>query len=1182
MLFFPNSMEAQQSDTSLLSECGSEFVLDQAINSRPGFAKALELNEKRLANSVSTGASKTAAAPYTVPVVVHVIYDPSDPVVPQRGSTNILDEQIDALIESMNRAFTNPNPVTSYGANPLITFCLATLEENSGSGTGNWASGKDGVTRTASNFTAHPLTSFGKAQLASLFYFTPGNYLNIYVVKEIVSSGNVAGYSSFAYGLAGETLDGIVMDYGFFADNTSCGDFWIKSAPNDDGDVLTHELGHYFGLYHTFRSDGGCEGRSASTCASRGDYCCDTPPVESSNAGCPLTSVNSCFEDYAPYGGTADEPDQVENYMDYTSDYCRTIFTQDQVNRMHYAIDNFRSNLVAPANHVVVLSQCSNPPFGFICMANTTLCIDSSTTITARPLVSGFTYDWNMGDGTLFTNTDSVSHAYVSLGKYTMTITVTDGNTNFVYNKDVVVDSCNLNVREHANWYFGKNASVNFSSGIAQSGSNGLLNSMEACASISDAVGNLMFYTQGQEIYVPITLGSSSHMQMTSIYTRPNNIPYLNGSPNCDAAGNWCASGMQSVVIVPDPANMNSDNYFVFTTSDNYPKYYHHGLTYYRIDMNSGSNGQIMTPSEGIHPGDNYVTTEHLAAIPNCAEDGYWIITHGVNKDGLTVREDLPTGGSRSPATIAGGPQLTLEDSSSLPVEQSLLAYEFKGNGRGDGILSDKPVVSQSFSVDPNVSNSNGHAWMGYIAVSRDGNKVAISKRWAFNIGRLYLYDFNRGTGQFTELAEIFINATGVSFSPDGNMLYVNDISNSGLLQIDISNVDIFTAPPAAANIGSVVGSIVAQMKMGPDDRVYLTEYNASTIGVINDPNIAGAGCNYLPSSITLTSGQTSSWNLPNDIESLHPDDVLSFSAGEDGCGGIKFTSIGCSSDLSWDFDASGNPGVWTSNIRNPVFNYPSVGTYNVCLSNGVTQYCMNVVATSTFYGAVSSTTNIACEGDCTGSATVTGNAGSVPYSYSWDDVNSQTTATATGLCIGSHKVIIMDNNGCQISQVVIIQGPEAIGLVVTRIDSVSGCDAQASVVATGGTPGYSYLWCNGSSISTVQNLCSNGICCVTVTDQNGCSANGCDTITTGISPQHKIIRINIYPNPLTTYTTIETTQQMSSLKIYSISGRLVRQQENLFGNTIMIDRGNLSSGMYFIEVLSKDGVLGRKKVIIQ
>jgi len=75
---------------------------------------------------------------------------------------------------------------------------------------------------------------------------------------------------------------------------------------------------------------------------------------------------------------------------------------------------------------------------------------------------------------------------------------------------------------------------------------------------------------------------------------------------------------------------------------------------------------------------------------------------------------------------------------------------------------------------------------------------------------------------------------------------------------------------------------------------------------------------------------------------------------------------------------------------------------------------------------------------------------------------------------------------------------------------------------------------------------------------------------------------VNVYPNPFTTSTTIQSDHQISSYRIYSINAQLVRQETDLSSNTITIERGDLPSGMYFIEVHSKEGVLASEKVIIQ
>jgi hypothetical protein len=280
-------------------------------------------------------------AEIVIPVVVHVVY--------QTEAENISDEQIFSQIEVLNRDFNRkqlnihriPSQFQDRIANVGFEFCLAQTDPSGQSTTG--------ITRTATeeeNVFTRQTPWIYYTDMGGQDAWDTERYLNIWVTK----TGRL--FAAFA-SKPGQNLpaeDGVVIDPLYF------GMEGTALAPFDKGKTLTHEVGHYFNLFHPW--NGGCDGD---------DFVEDTPNQDQSYVGCPLLTARSC--------GTLD---LVANFMNNSEDDCLAMFTDGQAERMRAALMGARKKLLD--NQVCTVVKPPEPNFLFKVFPNPTTAFFNLTT----------------------------------------------------------------------------------------------------------------------------------------------------------------------------------------------------------------------------------------------------------------------------------------------------------------------------------------------------------------------------------------------------------------------------------------------------------------------------------------------------------------------------------------------------------------------------------------------------------------------------------------------------------------------------------------------------------------------------------------------------------------------------------------------------------------------------------
>ena len=337
-------------------QCGSDIMHHKLMNHDSSYAQRVRAHDARWASYannqnlpnglvVTSGSTTT----YEIPVVFHIMHTG----VAVGTTNNPSDATVATYVDYLNKVYAAQwsfyVDTNSGGVKIPIKFVLAKRAPSTTcGGVATTGINRINVSTTYPNYTANGINLSNTAGvddsvLKSLSIWNPNDYYNIWMVNYIDGpSGGIGGYAVFPGAPAWQDGTVILAQYATpYANGT-----YYYAVP--------HELGHAFGLYHTFEGSSGTTCPTNTTCTSDGDGICDTEPHINLNNGVCASGINPCT-------GVAYNNVQY-NLMNYTA--CPNRFTAGQRTKAVFNLVNYRAGLVnsmgttAPATFTPPATAC--------------------------------------------------------------------------------------------------------------------------------------------------------------------------------------------------------------------------------------------------------------------------------------------------------------------------------------------------------------------------------------------------------------------------------------------------------------------------------------------------------------------------------------------------------------------------------------------------------------------------------------------------------------------------------------------------------------------------------------------------------------------------------------------------------------------------------------------------------
>jgi PKD repeat protein len=437
-----NITAQEERPANLRHPCNTFEAMEEGFLANPKLKAQFEASQaqfeidyqKALQDKANNKNAKVAIPTYTIPVVFHIM-----------GPQSVTDQVFVNLVSYFNRDFamagsdtTSINPAfKSIFSDSGIRFALAKRDPNGNCTNGIIRHNSDNIYWSQSS-PAYNYSGTGTNR------WPTNKYLNIYIVECISSmtyscpttgGAYIGGYTylpgSTPYTSNGNMGDAIVLLRNQLAQGNPL-----------DSRTISHEIGHWLNLLHTFGSSNNPKFNSPSdpgpsSCTS--DQVNDTPPTGGYFSFCPAATT---------YTRDCSNLPNYENIMDYAS--CPKMFTDGQIARMTTALNSStggRNNLWTASNYTAtgISSAFTCSPVANFISNKSNACTGATVTYTSTSFVGNSGgVSWVFQGGTPSTSTSTLQVVtYATPGTYSVSITATNSTGSNVKNATSYVNVVN-------------------------------------------------------------------------------------------------------------------------------------------------------------------------------------------------------------------------------------------------------------------------------------------------------------------------------------------------------------------------------------------------------------------------------------------------------------------------------------------------------------------------------------------------------------------------------------------------------------------------------------------------------------------------------------------------------------------------------------------------------------------